>query len=473
MSRRRRLLLALAVVALLGAGAAVVFYLKEVRPPGDVFNADVPFDDTPEATPTPTPTPAGPRRRKVDTFVWPQYGYTDQHRRVFQPSGDVGPPFRRVWRRTASELLEFPPSIARGMLFQLADDGWLTARAKRTGRIRWKRKVGRLAASTPAVEGRNLYVTVLDTGGGRGRALSLRLRNGRIRWSRALPSRTESSPLVDNGRMYFGSEDGTLYCVDEATGRTVWTYRAAGSVKGSPTLAYGLLYFGDYGGQVQAVKASNGHRVWANGSARGLVRSGTFYATAAVAFGRVYIGSTDGREYSFSAKTGRLAWAHQTGNYVYSSAAVQDVPGLGPTVYFGSYDATFYALDARTGAVRWQHDSGGRISGSPTIVGDVVYFASLGRRKTIGLAVRSGKRVFGPMEGGFDPVVSDGTYLYLTGYKTISALVPRRAAARQRTATRARAAARQRAAARKRAAARQRAAARKRAAARRRAQNQR
>jgi hypothetical protein len=178
------------------------------------------------------------------------------------------------------------------------------------------------------------------------------------------------------------------------------------------------------------------------------VRSGTFYATAAVAFGRVYIGSTDGREYSFSAKTGSLAWAHQTGNYVYSSAAVQDVPGLGPTLYFGSYDATFYALDARTGAVRWQHDSGGRISGSPTIVGDVVYFASLGRRKTIGLAVRSGKRVFGPMEGGFDPVVSDGTYLYLTGYKTISALVPRRAAARQRTATRARAAARQRAAAR-------------------------
>jgi outer membrane protein assembly factor BamB len=427
--RRRRLLLALAVVALLGAGAAVVFYLREVRPPGDVFNADVPFNDTAEATPTPTPTPRGTRRRKVDTFLWPQYGYTDQHRRVFQPAGGFGPPFRRVWRRKATALLEFPPSIARGMLFQLADDGWLTARWKRTGKIRWKRKVGTLAASTPAVEGPNLYVTVLDTGGGRGRALSLRLRTGRIRWSRGLPSRTESSPLVDNGRMYFGSEDGTVYCVNEATGRTVWTYRAAGSVKGSPTLAYGLLYFGDYGGQVQAVKASNGRRVWANGSAQGLLRTGTFYATAAVAFGRVYIGSTDGREYSFAARTGRLAWAHQTGHYVYSSAAVQDVPGLGPTVYFGSYDATFYALNARTGGVRWQHDSGGRISGSPTIVGDVVYFASLGRRKTIGLNVRSGKRVFGPMEGGFDPVVSDGTSLFLTGYKTISALVPRRAAA--------------------------------------------
>ena len=428
MRRRRRLLIALAAVALIGAGAAVVVYVKEVRKPGNVFNADVPFDDTPEATPTPTPTPSATTRRRLDTFVWPQYGFTDQHRRVFQAPANFGPPFRRVWKRKATELLEFPPSIARGMLFQLADDGWLTARWKRTGKVRWKRKVGNLAASTPAVEGTNLYVTVLDTGGGAGRALSLRLRNGRIRWSRALPSRSESSPLVDNGRMYFGSEDGTLYCVDEASGRTIWTYRAAGSVKGSPTLAYGLLYFGDYGGQVQAVKASNGRRVWANGAARGLLRTGTFYATAAVAFGRVYIGSTDGREYSFSAKTGRLAWAHQTGSYVYSSAAVQDVPGLGPTVYFGSYDSTFYALNARTGGVRWQHDSGGRISGSPTIVGDVVYFASLGRRRTIGLNVRSGKRVFGPMEGGFDPVVSDGTYLFLTGYKTISALVPRRAA---------------------------------------------
>jgi outer membrane protein assembly factor BamB len=428
--RRRRLLLALAAVVLLGAGAAVYVYLTQVRPPGNVFNADVPFNDTPEATatPTPTPTPTAKRRRPVDDFVWPQYGYSDQHRRVFQPAADFGPPFVRVWRRKATELLEFPPSIARGMLFQLADDGWVTARWKRTGKLRWKRKVGRLAASTPAVEGPNLYVTVLDTGGGKGRALSLRLRNGRIRWSRALPSRTESSPLVDNGRMYFGSEDGTLYCVDEATGRTIWTYRAAGSIKGSPTLAYGLLYFGDYGGQVQAVRASNGTRVWANGAAQGLLRSGTFYATAAVQFGRVYIGSTDGREYSFSAKSGRLAWAHQTGSYVYSSAAVMDVPRLGPTVYFGSYDSTFYAVNARTGAVRWQHDSGGRISGSPTIIGDVVYFASLGRRVSVGLDLRSGKRVFGPMEGGFDPVISDGTHLFLTGWKTISALLPRRAA---------------------------------------------
>ena len=146
-----------------------------------------------------------------------------------------------------------------------------------------------------------------------------------------------------------------------------------------------MLYFGAYGGSVHAVRARDGQRIWSNSAGKGLLRSGNFYATAAVAFGRVYIGATDGRAYSFSAKDGRVAWAHQTGRYVYSSAAVKNVDGAGPMVFFGSYDGTFYALDARSGKVRWRHRSGGKISGSPTIIGDTVYFADLGRAITIGL----------------------------------------------------------------------------------------
>jgi outer membrane protein assembly factor BamB len=140
-----------------------------------------------------------------------------------------------------------------------------------------------------------------------------------------------------------------------------------------------------------------------------------------VAFGRVYIGSTDGREYSFSARDGRLAWAKQTGGYVYSSAAVQDTAGVGPTVYLGSYDGTFYALNARSGAVRWTYRSGGKISGSPTIVGRTVYFSDLGRQRTYGLSTRSGRVVFRRPFGAFDPVVADDTHLYVTGGRSLSA----------------------------------------------------
>ncbi len=90
------------------------------------------------------------------------------------------------------------------------------------------------------------------------------------------------------------------------------------------------------------------------------------------------MGNTDGRVYSFAASTGQLAWATGTGAYVYASAAVDDTPGLGPTIYLGSYDGNFYAFNAKSGAIRWRHPAGGKISGSATIVGNVVYYSDLG-----------------------------------------------------------------------------------------------
>ena len=119
-----------------------------------------------------------------------------------------------------------------------------------------------------------------------------------------------------------------------------------------------------------------------------------------------------------------MAWAHQTGRYVYSSAAIKNVPGRGPMVFFGSYDGTFYALDARSGKVRWTHRSGGKISGSPTIIGRIVYFSDLGRRMTFGLSTRSGRVIVKKTFGGFDPAISDGRHLFLIGGRSVSAYLP-------------------------------------------------
>ena len=80
------------------------------------------------------------------------------------------------------------------------------------------------------------------------------------------------------------------------------------------------------------------------------------------------------------------------------------MPGTKPTVYIGSYDGNFYALDARNGKERWKYRAGGRISGSATVVGDVVYFANLGDKETSGIDVRNGRRVFKYPRGSFTPV---------------------------------------------------------------------
>ena len=428
--RRRRLLLAVLALTVLVGGAGAVAAWQLLGRDGDVLNPDVPFG---EATgPRPAPTPA-PRRKRARPVAWPLYGFGKRHQRFFRPRRPLRGPWRMVWRHRAPALLEFPPVIFRGAMYQLADNGVLFSLRTTTGRVRWKRRLGTLSASSPAVGGGSVYATVLERrrGSGRGRVVALRRATGRIRWSRSLPSRAESSPLLHRGRIVFGTENGAVYKLDAHTGRTVWRYRAGGAVKGSPALADGKLYFGDYSGAVHAIRASTGRRVWMATPARRAVRSGRFYATPAVAFGRVYIGATDGRQYSLSARDGRLAWARETGGYVYSSAAVHDVEGLGPAVFFGSYDGNLYALSARTGRTLWRHRSGGRISGSPTIVGGTVYFSDLGRSSTTGLRTRNGKVVFRRGIGAFDPIVSDGRHLFLTGRSSVTALLPRRAAGRR------------------------------------------
>jgi outer membrane protein assembly factor BamB len=108
---------------------------------------------------------------------------------------------------------------------------------------------------------------------------------------------------------------------------------------------------------------------------------------------------------------------------VYSSPAVADIGGR-PTVYAGSYDGNMYALDARTGNTRWTARGGGRISGGPTVVGKIVYFADLDSKSTYGVDASTGNRVFRRSRGAYNPVVSDGRRLYLTGYASLTALDP-------------------------------------------------
>jgi outer membrane protein assembly factor BamB len=83
-----------------------------------------------------------------------------------------------------------------------------------------------------------------------------------------------------------------------------------------------------------------------------------------------------------------------------------------------------YAFNAQSGAVRWTHNSGGKISGSPTIVGNVIYFSSLGMKSTAGLDVRTGRQVFSFPDGAFNPVISDHGAIYLAGYTQLYQMLP-------------------------------------------------
>lgn len=423
----RWVLVALAIVLVL-VGVAVAVILVDA--PGNESHPNVEFTAPVVGTRPSPPTPV---------FEWPRYGYDAARTRYFPSGHRLDPPFRQGWTFHDFALLEFPPVIYGNTLFMVDDNGSAKAIDKRTGRKLWETRVGTLAAASPAlgVDQGLVFVPVLSTdpnaqasqSPGHGRLVALSMKDGHEVWSHAIAPGTESSPLAWRDAVYFGDQSGTVYSLRARDGRVNWTYQAKGAVKGGPALVAGRLFFGDYAGRAYALNAATGREVWAvstSGTNFGF-GSGNFYSTPAVAFGRVYMGNTDGRVYSFAQATGQLAWATGTGAYVYASPAVADTPGLGPTVYLGSYNGTFYAFDARSGAIRWTHAAAGRISGSATIVGGIVYFSDLGSKTSAGLDARSGKQVFSFPDGAFNPVVSDRTTIYLTGYSTLYQLLPRRA----------------------------------------------
>jgi outer membrane protein assembly factor BamB len=189
---------------------------------------------------------------------------------------------------------------------------------------------------------------------------------------------------------------------------------------------------------VFAIRASNGSFVWQS-STQGLSfgRGGPVYSTPAVAFGRVYLGSIDGRAYSFDADSGELLWSHSTGDWVYPGPAVADTKRSEPTVYVGSKDQSFYALDAETGEVRWQKDVGGIVLGAASVLGEVVYVGVIGPNiGTFGFDVKTGKKVYENELGEYNPVISDGARMYLTGTSNIRAFEHETEAERRREAHR-------------------------------------
>jgi outer membrane protein assembly factor BamB len=392
---------------------------------GDVSNPGVAFVQTAERPP-PTAGRPGARHPADDGFEWPVYGFTKARTHHLPLRVTPRPPYRQAWAYRGKVLLEFAPVLCGRKLFVMKNNAALYALSRRTGKPRWKRKLGELAAASPACSHGVVYVVVLQRtrSSGGGRVVAVTAKSGRTLWSRKLPSRAESSPLLDRGRLFFGTENGTVYALRAKDGRIRWTYKASGAVKGAIALDGGKLYFGDYGGRVHAIRRSNGSKVWTVSPSRRLlgIGEGNFYSSAAVSYGRVYIGSTNGEVYSFSSADGKLAWRKHTGDYVYASPAVGQVGSGPPTVYVGSYDGHFYALDARSGRPRWVRWLGTKISGAATIVGDLVFVSDLGKRTTWALGAQTGATAWKTRRGGFNPVISDGRRIYFAGFSSLFAL---------------------------------------------------
>ena len=86
----------------------------------------------------------------------------------------------------------------------------------------------------------------------------------KVKWAFGLgeTSSARAQPSVAGGRIFVGSEAGTVYSLDARTGCIYWTFQAEGSVTAAPAIAPASIYFGDQRTNAYALDASTGKLLW-------------------------------------------------------------------------------------------------------------------------------------------------------------------------------------------------------------------
>ncbi len=107
---------------------------------------------------------------------------------------------------------------------------------------------------------------------------------GEERWRFSADGPVRLAPVYGEGRIYFGSDDGYMYCLDAPSGELNWRFRAAPSdrtvlgneriismwpVRGGPVMEDGTLYFAAgiwpmEGVFIYALNAEDGELIWRN-----------------------------------------------------------------------------------------------------------------------------------------------------------------------------------------------------------------
>ncbi len=253
------------------------------------------------------------QRTPVD---WPTYGF-DSARTHAAPFA-LAPPFRVVWKQTGDwSLIEFPPIVVDGRLYVGTNHGLVVALDSASGRVIWRRELGRCVASSPALAAGLVLVGVMASPPHCDEdvpsyLVALDARTGRTRWLYRSGGPVETSPLVAGDLVVFGSWDGRVDAVD-TLGRLRWSFQTNAAVKAGAALWHSTVYAGSYDGFVYALDARSGRLRWRAAA------GGRFYATPSVDEGRVIAATTDGVVHAFAAGSGAPLWSRRIGRFAYSA----------------------------------------------------------------------------------------------------------------------------------------------------------
>ncbi|MFH1420364.1 MAG: PQQ-binding-like beta-propeller repeat protein [Candidatus Aenigmatarchaeota archaeon] len=166
-----------------------------------------------------------------------------------------------------------------------------------------------------------------------------------------------ASPVIDRDKIYFGSCNDYIYCLNKKDGSLVWKQATGGPVVSSPFIHANVLYEGSYDKHMYALDAKTGDIIWKSRIGNVIPGSATFYKN------KVYFGGLDNYFYCVDASDGSLVWKF----YCSGGSAASPLIFNG-NVLFPSYDKYLNCLNAETGEVVWKFLMNSKAGVSPAIM---------------------------------------------------------------------------------------------------------
>jgi|GEM_PF-458930 len=261
----------------------------------------------------------------------------------------------------------------------------------------WRYSTDSSVYSTPAFADGKIFIGSCDY-----KIYCLNADDGSFIWSYKTNGEVYSSPAVANGKVYCGSiyPDNKLYCLNADTGDLIWSYATGNDVWSSPAVANGKVYCGSYDKKLYCLDADTGKFIW------NYTTGASIYSSPTVANRKVYCGSSDNSIYCLNADTGSFIWSYATGDDVHSSPIIATGNG---NVYCGSDDDKLYCLNADTGSFIWSYATGDNVVNSPRVANGKVYCGSYDG-KIYCLNADNGGLIWNYLTGDHvsSPAISDG-----------------------------------------------------------------
>ena len=231
-------------------------------------------------------------------------------------------------------------------------------------KIKWQYEVGTKILSSPGFSDNKIVF-----GSNEGTVYCLDAQTGNLIWKYQTGKTIFSSPSIADGAVYIGSYDCNFYVLELRDSQLRWKHTCKGPVSSSPAVTWDAVIFGCYDNSLHCLDKLSGDRKWS------FETGGTVESSPLAVRGAAYAGSRDGCLYAIETVHGSRVWGFKADDIIDSSPAF-----LNGFLYLGSNDGFLYCLNASNGQVRWKFNAGDWITAGPTIYDGTVFFAAMNGR---------------------------------------------------------------------------------------------